>query len=232
MLLPNRSEDLTPTGSEDVPLKKGEDPIPMKTAKMAPADTPVPPAFSAVNARFNRPEEYMFTSKHDGVVHNPLGAAAYIFEKEQTKPLLRYVGVIPQYASFSVPPISPGSGAIANVDVDQTRTSQIDHVTKLPSKDNSRGPRRSGVHRADSGVALDEATSSATTVIIHIGAQPNNSPHAGHRGHWAPMQSAKGWKHSGGIAHVSRLFAFSKSEGKFEMFLHIMRAAKRVKHSK
>ena len=53
-----------------------------------------------------------------------------------------------------------------------------------------------------------------------------------HRGHWAPMQSAKGWKHSGGIAHVSRLFAFSKSERKFEMFLHIMHAAKRVKHSK
>ena len=55
---------------------------------------------------------------------------------------------------------------------------------------------------------------------------------AGHRGHWAPMQSAKGWKHSGGIAHVSRLFAFSKSEKKFEMFLHIMHAAERVKHSK
>ena len=53
-----------------------------------------------------------------------------------------------------------------------------------------------------------------------------------HRGHWAPMQSAKGWKHSGGIAHVSCLFAFSKNEEKIGMFLHIMRAAKCVKHSK
>ena len=53
-----------------------------------------------------------------------------------------------------------------------------------------------------------------------------------HRGHWAPMHSAKGRKHSGIIADVSRLFAFSKSEEKFKMFLHIMCAANRSEHLK
>ncbi|KAH9888400.1 hypothetical protein C8Q73DRAFT_655593 [Cubamyces lactineus] len=72
-----------------------------------------------------------FTTVHDGVVHNPLGAAAYVYEKQFAKPILRILGLIPP------------SARLAN---------------------------RPSVLTRDA---------SSATLFIHIGAQPNNSPHAG-----------------------------------------------------
>ncbi|KAI9061427.1 hypothetical protein FKP32DRAFT_1575990 [Trametes sanguinea] len=87
---------------------------------MSPTITRLTECFSSPNGQF--------VAKHDGVVHNPLGAASYVYEKELAKPLLRTLGLIPQSARF---PVSLMGNA------------------------------------------------SASTLFIHIGAQPNNSPHAG-----------------------------------------------------
>ncbi|KAI0366746.1 hypothetical protein BV20DRAFT_971480 [Pilatotrama ljubarskyi] len=98
-------------------------------------------------------EKELFQAHHDGVVHNPLGAASYVFEKELVKPLLRMLGLIPvsaKLSSLSIP---------SAVDGDDEDASSVGSDT-------------------DSGVSLthDNTTS---TLYIHIGAQPNNSPHAG-----------------------------------------------------
>ena len=95
------------------------------------------------------PGEHLFRSTHDGVVHNPLGAAAYIYEKAFAKPLLEYLGIIPSYANFPPPP--PGS--------QEALESPTDSAISLP----------------DDAVA----TTPTSSVVVHIGAQPNNSPHAG-----------------------------------------------------
>lgn len=70
------------------------------------------------------PSLNLYFARHDGQVHDPLGAGSYIFEKEYLSALMRYTG--------------------------------------LPLRDNEFVPPRP-----------------PTSAIIHIGAQPNNSPHAG-----------------------------------------------------
>ncbi|CDO72590.1 hypothetical protein BN946_scf184985.g9 [Trametes cinnabarina] len=93
-----------------------------------------------------------FVTVHDGVVHNPLGAASYVYKKELAKPLLRTLGLIPPSAHL------PSSCVSGTEDKDEDAASVVS--------------------AADSGVSL-MGTTSSTTLFIHIGAQPNNSPHAG-----------------------------------------------------
>ncbi|KAI0740754.1 hypothetical protein C8Q76DRAFT_608115 [Earliella scabrosa] len=77
--------------------------------------------------------EPWFHAIHDGVVHNPLGAGSYVFQREPFKAALRREG------TTSFPP-------------------------------------------TDSGISLHDVAApgpSETTIFVHVGAQPNNSPHAG-----------------------------------------------------
>ncbi|KAI8978239.1 hypothetical protein BD414DRAFT_530620 [Trametes punicea] len=97
----------------------------------------------------------VFTAAHDGVVHNALGAASYVYAKELAKPLLRSLGLIPDSARFSPSPTA--------------------NATQLSDKDQDAVSVSSDT---DSGVSFAQGTSSST-LFIHIGAQPNNSPHAG-----------------------------------------------------
>ncbi|KAL1945324.1 hypothetical protein VTO73DRAFT_2175 [Trametes versicolor] len=99
-----------------------------------------------------------FDARHDGVVHNPLGAAGYVYEKELAKPLLRDLGLIPVSARFPSPVVSQASSC--------ARTSS----THVPSNDADSD--------SDSGNS-SEYNATSSTLFIHIGAQPNNSPHAG-----------------------------------------------------
>ncbi|KAI0644953.1 hypothetical protein C8Q79DRAFT_1104522 [Trametes meyenii] len=82
-----------------------------------------------------------FQAVHDGIVHNPLGGAAYLYEEGHLKPILHQLGLIP---------VSPVLSAL------------------LYGIDNGVNP----------GGALNHVPTT-TTLIIYIGAQPNNSPHAG-----------------------------------------------------
>ncbi|KAI9061430.1 hypothetical protein FKP32DRAFT_1594507 [Trametes sanguinea] len=95
-----------------------------------------------------------FTMKHDGVVHHPLGGASYVYEKELLKPLLRNLGIVPQSARFP-------SGVLSDA---QREDEDAVHVGSGSGADASR---------------VTSGNNSATTLFIHIGAQPNNSPHAG-----------------------------------------------------
>jgi hypothetical protein len=70
----------------------------------------------------------LYFAKHDGKVHDPLGAGSYIFERQYVPSLMRYI-----YMGLPL----EGKEFL-------NRTSRL-----------------------------------ATTTIVHIGAQPNNSPHAG-----------------------------------------------------
>ncbi|KAI0352049.1 hypothetical protein OH77DRAFT_1592481 [Trametes cingulata] len=104
-------------------------------------------------------EQELFEAFHDGVVHNPLGAASYVYQTDLAKPLLRMLGLIPVSAKLS----SPGPDTPSAIDGDD---------------DGSEDASSDGSSDADSGVSFThEGTSS--TLYIHIGAQPNNSPHAG-----------------------------------------------------
>ena len=103
--------------------------------------------------------EKFFRALHDGHVHNPLGAASYVYEKEFIKPVMRYLGVIPSSASF--PPN----------DEDELVPEPSTEPTVLPGEDDVDSDN-------DSAIVLSEEKT-CTTVIIHIGAQPNNSPHVG-----------------------------------------------------
>lgn len=97
---------------------------------------------------FKPANQQCFYTLHDGVVHDPLGAASYVFQRELAKPLLRNVGVIPASARF--PPQD------SKADTDESL-----HLSET-----------------DSAVSLTADTTSSK-VTIHIGAQPNNSPHTG-----------------------------------------------------
>ncbi|KAI0330449.1 hypothetical protein GY45DRAFT_1323791 [Cubamyces sp. BRFM 1775] len=101
-----------------------------------------------------------FTAVHDGVVHNPLGAAAYVYEKQFAKPILRVLGLIPSMVRLANKCIGVVPAATDNIEDDDSEDA---------SSVSSGG---------DSGVVLTR-DASAATVFIHIGAQPNNSPHAG-----------------------------------------------------
>ncbi|KIM71066.1 hypothetical protein PILCRDRAFT_17419 [Piloderma croceum F 1598] len=70
--------------------------------------------------------QHLYFARHDGKVHDPLGAGSYIFEKEYVPSLMRYMGLPLEGNEFV------------------NRTSRL-----------------------------------ATSAVVHIGAQPNNSPHAG-----------------------------------------------------
>ncbi|KAH9856725.1 hypothetical protein C2E23DRAFT_721816 [Lenzites betulinus] len=85
-----------------------------------------------------------FTIIHDGMVHNPLGAASYVFEDALEKPILHQLGLVPPSVRW---PLSDGDAF---------------PVTSV----------------ADSGAPPAHPTTSST-LYVHIGAQPNNSPHAG-----------------------------------------------------
>ena len=98
--------------------------------------------------------------KHDGQVHDPLGGAAYVFQKELAKPLLRYLGVVPPTESFPPPELARLQVQKAASNAEDTRLG----VYSFPD--------------VDSAISLPVERSSAT-VVLHIGAQPNNSPHAG-----------------------------------------------------
>ncbi|KAM5543389.1 hypothetical protein V8D89_002974 [Ganoderma adspersum] len=107
-------------------------------------------------------QPYMY-AEHDGIVHFPLGAASYIYEQEFFKPKLRELGLIPPSAHFPHRPRNTSSSPPTVVTSTSTDAS-------LPADVDS-----------DSGISLTpEPTSESTsTLIIHIGAQPNNSPHTG-----------------------------------------------------
>ncbi|KAI1790413.1 hypothetical protein LXA43DRAFT_1074852 [Ganoderma leucocontextum] len=112
------------------------------------------------------PGDPYFRAEHDGVVHFPLGAASYIYEKEFTKPKLRELGLIPPSAHFP----------------HHRNTSST--TPSLPNGSTELRPQPSplpGDVDSDSGISLtpEPASQSTSTLIIHIGAQPNNSPHAG-----------------------------------------------------
>ncbi|KAI0644948.1 hypothetical protein C8Q79DRAFT_968830 [Trametes meyenii] len=92
-----------------------------------------------------------FEAVHDGVVHNPLGSAAYLYKEDHLKPILHHLGLIP------VPLPDSLSDGIAH-DSD---------TTSVPTRP-----------RADSGISLTHIPIESI-LTIHIGAQPNNSPHAG-----------------------------------------------------
>ncbi|KAL7277588.1 hypothetical protein ACG7TL_008515 [Trametes sanguinea] len=94
-----------------------------------------------------------FTIKHDGVVHHSLGGASYVYEKELVKPLLRNLGLVPQSAHFP-------SGAF-NDDELEVESFYVDSACETDA------------------LRVPPGHNSATTLFIHIGAQPNNSPHAG-----------------------------------------------------
>ncbi|KAI0740752.1 hypothetical protein C8Q76DRAFT_708889 [Earliella scabrosa] len=102
-----------------------------------------------------KPKQPFFAARHDGVVHNPLGAASYVFESELAKPLLRYLGLIPASARFP-------------------RTTA--DTTAQTAAGSDKGSHN--VDDTDSAVSLTADTTSST-LTVHIGAQPNNSPHAG-----------------------------------------------------
>ena len=101
-------------------------------------------------------------AEHDGIVHFPLGAASYIYEQEFCKPKLRELGLIPPSAHFPHMPRNTchPPTVVTNTSADTSLSADVD---------------------SDSGISLTpEPTSQSTsTLIIHIGAQPNNSPHAG-----------------------------------------------------
>ncbi|KAI0669391.1 hypothetical protein C8Q78DRAFT_1039676 [Trametes maxima] len=88
---------------------------------------------------------------HDGVVHNPLGSAAYLYEEEHLKPILHHLGLIPV-----PPPDYFDDGIVYGSD-----------IIPVPTRP-----------RTDSAVSLTHIPTE-TILTIHIGAQPNNSPHAG-----------------------------------------------------
>ena len=104
--------------------------------------------------------EPWFHAIHDGVVHNPLGAGSYVFQREPFKAALRVLGLIPPSARF--PTSSPKASSLSSPETKREGT------TSFPP--------------ADSGISLHDVAApgpSETTIFVHVGAQPNNSPHAG-----------------------------------------------------
>ncbi|KAI0698315.1 hypothetical protein C8T65DRAFT_753480 [Cerioporus squamosus] len=96
-----------------------------------------------------------FLFSHDGIVHHPEGGASYICRKEFIKCVLRQLGLIPPGARF--PPESEPD----------------------PSAEFEPASRPT-IPALDSGISLEpDGQGSSATVYVHIGAQPNNSPHAG-----------------------------------------------------
>ncbi|RPD57438.1 hypothetical protein L227DRAFT_578041 [Lentinus tigrinus ALCF2SS1-6] len=104
-----------------------------------------------------RSDEPFFLPAHDGIVHHPEGGASYICRKEFIKCILRQLGLVPPNARF---PSESESESTAEASSSKTSNPRPD----LPA--------------FDSGISLGPDGSS-TTVYIHVGAQPNNSPHTG-----------------------------------------------------
>ncbi|KAI0657745.1 hypothetical protein C8Q70DRAFT_1000596 [Cubamyces menziesii] len=59
-----------------------------------------------------------FTAVHDGVVHNPLGAAAYVYEKQFAKPILRILGLIPSSVRLASKPSGVVLATTGNIEDD------------------------------------------------------------------------------------------------------------------
>ncbi|PIL33789.1 hypothetical protein GSI_04414 [Ganoderma sinense ZZ0214-1] len=115
------------------------------------------------NLSSQSPDEPYMHAEHDGIVHFPLGAASYIYEEEFFKPKLRELGLIPPSAHFPHRPRKASSD-----------------TTAVLASTSSDAPLSTDVE-SDSGISLtpEPSAESTSTLIIHIGAQPNNSPHAG-----------------------------------------------------
>ncbi|KAJ2892384.1 hypothetical protein MKZ38_009904 [Zalerion maritima] len=112
------------------------------------------------------PDRQLFVSFHDGRVQNPLGAGSYVFQEGVVDPMLSGLKLDELNAKT---PSADGTASTSN-----PSSSDISDPANHTSIDASFCPGVSRELLSSSNICLP-----SRPIVIHAGAQPNNSPHGG-----------------------------------------------------
>ena len=108
------------------------------------------------------PGRPLFAAFHDGQVHNPLGAGAYACEQDVVGPLLLALA----NDEVKVKPLSSGSSSRQQQQQQQDEEASSTEASSSPAGAAAPAP-------------VGRLPMATRPIVIHAGAQPNNSPHVG-----------------------------------------------------